>query len=199
MHRRKNMSLLLGALGELATALINNNTQTTISNNERKVAQTQTIAKAVVGVAAIAGAAYVGKKVIENIDTLQISTPIGPVMLKGKQVNNQNVLPASSNEPKKLSGGAPTVEVDVVSVWIDRDDGTFGGNLVNVDTGESVEFAYHLEDIGNNKHQVYESVNDGDWQQIGKIDLNNANIDDSSKEISDGPIFSEMLKIARKL
>lgn len=174
------MSLLLGALGELATALINNNTQTTISNNERKVAQTQTIAKAVVGVAAIAGAAYVGKKVIENIDTLQISTPIGPVMLKGKQVNNQNVLPASSNEPKKLSGGAPTVEV-------------------NVDTGESVEFAYHLEDIGNNKHQVYESVNDGDWQQIGKIDLNNANIDDSSKEISDGPIFSEMLKIARKL
>ena len=90
MHRRKNMSLLLGALGELATALINNNTQTTISNNERKVAQTQTIAKAVVGVAAIAGAAYVGKKVIENIDTLQISTPIGPVMLKGKQVNNQN-------------------------------------------------------------------------------------------------------------
>ena len=62
-----------------------------------------------------------------------------------------------------------------------------------------VLFKSNYDDWKRKIDSLYESVNDGDWQQIGKIDLNNANIDDSSKEISDGPIFSEMLKIARKL
>ena len=55
---------------------------------------------------------------------------------------------------------------------------------------------YQIKGIGGKAYQIYESINNSDWKNIGIIDWAKMSISDLGKPENGGPIFAEIAKTA---
>ena len=68
--------------------------------------------------------------------------------------------------------------------------------MINNNTGEIQQIAYRMKSIGNKVFQIYESVNNKEYNPTGILDFNNMRMSDLGKQENGGPIFAEIAQKA---
>ena len=73
-----------------------------------------------------------------------------------------------------------------------------GANAVEVNSGKVIKLKYRIQSMGNKVHKVFESVDDGDWQEVGLIDWKKMTMADLGRNDTGGPFFGEIAKYAMR-
>lgn len=176
---------IIGAVADVISSAINSSSNEEIARiqaeNHRKEQNVKTIAGAAVITAGIAGLTYVASKAVEKNTSTKIATPIGSI---------------ETTSIPELENIQDVVTVDRNSIWVDRKSNQFGAILINNNTGEIQQIAYRMKSIGNKVFQIYESVNNKEYNPTGILDFNNMRMSDLGKQENGGPIFAEIAQKA---
>lgn len=176
---------IIGAVADVISSAINSSSNEEIARiqaeNHRKEQNVKTIAGATVITAGIAGLIYIASKAIEKNTSTKIVTPIGSI---------------ETTSIPELKNIQDTITVDINSIWVDRKSNQFGANVINNNTGEIQQIAYQMKSIGNKTFQIYESINNKEYNSTGIIDFNNMHMSDLGKQENGGPIFAEIAQKA---
>ena len=154
------------------------------SNNRRNVE----IAKTLIEGAVTAFSAYQQAKAVQA-QQLQRSEP-----------TYQNY-PAEMNvtpQTPMLNPGEPIFSVDRSTIWVDRAKNEMGARVIEENSGQSADFKYRIQGVGNKVHKIYESVNGSQWVQVGIIDWKYMKLSNLGTNETGGPIFAEIMQTAMR-
>ena len=132
--------------------------------------------------AGIAATAFVAKKLIDKSDNIKINTPNVSI-----EAQSKNALPNKTED---------SLLIDYDTVWFDRKQNQLGADLINQKDDSIDKVIYQIKGIGGKAYQIYESINNSDWKNIGIIDWAKMSISDLGKPENGGPIFAEIAKTA---
>ena len=108
---------------------------------------------------------------------------------------NQQIqtIEATEDIPQLPAGNQPVYDIIYNTVWANKNKGEMGATLVEVNTGERVNVAYRMQNIGGKKYNVSFNVNNEGWENAGVVDWNRMSMADLSGVID--PFFAEIVSI----
>ena len=82
--------------------------------------------------------------------------------------------------------------IDYDSIWVNKQAGEMGTNLIEVSTGNVAEISYRMQGLGNKVYKVFMQVGNEGWGEVGTIDWNRIDISDLENETD--PFFAEIMR-----
>ncbi len=70
-----------------------------------------------------------------------------------------------------------------------------GANLVDANTGNTLQLSYRMQSIGKKKYKVLVTVNNEGWEELGTIDWNRMNMGDLDNMQEQFPFLANILRI----
>lgn len=170
-------SVITGVVGDVIKSVVDsdNNREIAIrkSNNQRNVE----IAKTIVNGAVTAYGIYA-------------QTQQGRPQVVGN-IASQNYIESGRNIPL-IASQEPEYKIDHSSIWVNKQAGEMGANLVEVSTGNVAAISYRMQGLGNKVYKVFMQVGNDGWGEVGIIDWNR--IDISDLENATDPFFAEIMR-----
>ncbi len=179
--------ILAGTVVDIINGAIDSEDKKQIALQQSKDQRNTEIAKAVIEGAVAAYGIYSQNQQAKQNQTMQISN-------EAIYENEINVTPPT----QMLSSNEPIYNIDYGTIWLNKASNEMGGNIVDVNSGEVVKLKYRIQSMGNKVHKVFESVNDGEWQQVGLIDWKKMTMADLGRNDTGGPFFGEIARYAMR-
>lgn len=173
---------ILGTIAQVVVEAWDSSNRKKIEIEKLKNERTETLVKGGAIVAGIAATAFVAKKLIDKSDNIKINTPNVSI-----EAQSKNALPNKTED---------SLLIDYDTVWFDRKQNQLGADLINQKDDSIDKVIYQIKGIGGKAYQIYESINNSDWKNIGIIDWAKMSISDLGKPENGGPIFAEIAKTA---
>lgn len=181
---------LAGVVAKIVKSDIDASVKKRQSDNEMK---TKVVKYGIGGVVAW-GVIQAAHDVLRNNAATEISTPHGSI----KTIRDKSVAHAMIE-----AGFVPSLEsarVDTQSVWckrLNKGATQLGANMIDNQTGTSHHVQYFIEPAGDAEYEVYESVDDGNWEHKGHVDQKRMSMSDLSSDAAGGPVFGYLARLAK--
>ena len=102
---------------------------------------------------------------------------------------------AATPDAPMLESSQPAWNLDYQSVWSNKAAGEMGANLVDANTGNTLQLSYRMQSIGNKVYKVLVTVNNEGWEELGTIDWNRMNMGDLDNMQEEFPFLANILRI----
>lgn len=102
---------------------------------------------------------------------------------------------AASPDTPMLASSQPVWNLDYQSIWSNKGAGEMGANLVEANTGETLQLTYRMQSVGNKVYKILGKANDEGWEEMGTIDWNRMNITDLDNAQNQFPFLANILRI----
>lgn len=179
--------ILAGTVAGIINEAIGSEDKKQIAIQQSKDQRNAEIAKAVIEGAVAAFGIYAQNQQAKQSQAVQVNS--------GTTYENEiNVTP----QTQMIGSSEPIYNIDYGTIWLNKNSNEMGANVVEINSGEVVKLKYRIQSIGNKVHKVFESVNDGEWQQVGLIDWKKMTMADLGRNDTGGPFFGEIAKYAMR-
>lgn len=101
----------------------------------------------------------------------------------------------ASPDTPMLASSQPVWNLDYQSIWSNKSAGEMGANLVDANTGNTVQLSYRMQSIGNKVYKVLGKIAGEGWEEVGTIDWKSMNIGDLDNAQDQFPFLADILRI----
>ena len=84
--------------------------------------------------------------------------------------------------------------VDYKTIFLDKQNNIMSAQVMDRNYGQIHSYAYFLQKINDKVQNILESIDGGQWQNVGIVDFNRMSLEDIGSQESGGAIFGEIFK-----
>lgn len=180
--------LLASTVAGIITETIGSEDKKQLAMQRSKDQRNTEIAKAFIEGAVAAYGIYAQNQQAKQNQNMQVSN------VATYDNNEINVTPPT----QMLCSSEPVYNIDYGTIWLNKASNEMGANAVEVNSGTVIKLKYRIQSMGNKVHKVFESVNDGDWHEVGIIDWKIMTMADLGRNDTGGPLFGEIARYAMR-